>query len=101
MRIEDGPKLDFSDVLIRPKRSTLGSRAEVDVNRTFRSLHTGSEWTGFPLIAANMDTTGTFAMAKALLPFGALRGGSGNLDRGVEWSFCLTAARMAAEQERR
>jgi len=39
MRIEDGPKLDFSDVLIRPKRSTLGSRAEVDVNRTFRSLH--------------------------------------------------------------
>ena len=72
MRIEDGPKLDFSDVLIRPKRSTLGSRAEVDVRRTFRSLHTGSEWTGFPLIAANMDTTGTFAMAKALLPFGAL-----------------------------
>jgi len=72
MRIEDGPKLDFSDVLIRPKRSTLGSRAEVDVNRTFRSLHTGSEWTGFPLIAANMDTTGTFAMARALLPFGAL-----------------------------
>src|SRR5688572_15388105 len=67
MRIEDGPKLDFSDVLIRPKRSTLGSRAEVDVRRTFRSLHTGSEWTGFPLIAANMDTTGTFAMAKALL----------------------------------
>lgn len=72
MRIEDGPKLDFSDVLIRPKRSTLGSRAEVDVSRTFRSLHTNSEWTGFPLIAANMDTTGTFAMAMALLPFGAL-----------------------------
>lgn len=72
MRIEDGPKLDFSDVLIRPKRSTLSSRADVDVNRTFRSLHTRAEWTGFPLIAANMDTTGTFSMATALLPFGAM-----------------------------
>jgi hypothetical protein len=30
-----------------------------------------------------------------------LRGGSGNLHRWDEWSFCLTAARMAAEQERR
>ena len=30
-----------------------------------------------------------------------LRGGSGNLDKGAEWRFCLTAARMAAEQERR
>ena len=72
MRIEDGRKLDFSDVLIRPKRSTLGSRAEVDIRRTFRALHTGKEWTGFPLMASNMDTTGTFAMAKALLAFGAL-----------------------------
>jgi GMP reductase len=72
MRIEDGRKLDFSDVLIRPKRSTLGSRAHVDIRRTFRALHTGKEWTGFPLMASNMDTTGTFAMAKALLAFGAL-----------------------------
>jgi len=72
MRIEDGRKLDFSDVLIRPKRSTLGSRAAVDIRRTFRALHTGKEWTGFPLMASNMDTTGTFAMAKALLAFGAL-----------------------------
>ncbi len=72
MRIESDLKLDFKDVLIRPKRSTLGSRSEVDVDRTLRFRHAGSEWSGFPLIAANMDVTGTFAMARALAGFGAL-----------------------------
>ncbi len=72
MRIENEPKLDFKDVLIRPKRSTLSSRSDVDVNRTFRFPHTGREWTGFPLIAANMDVVGSIDMAKALSRFGAL-----------------------------
>jgi GMP reductase len=72
MHIEYDRKLDFKDVLIRPKRSTMNSRAEVDVNRTFRFVHTGSEWTGFPLIAANMDTVGTFSMARAFAPFAAM-----------------------------
>ena len=72
MRIETDVKLDFKDVLIRPKRSTLNTRSAVDVNRTFRFLHTGSEWKGFPLIAANMDVTGTMAMARALGRHGAL-----------------------------
>jgi GMP reductase len=72
MHIEYDRKLDFKDVLIRPKRSTLNSRSEVDVSRTFRFVHTGTEWTGFPLIAANMDTIGTFSMARALAPFGAM-----------------------------
>ena len=72
MRIENDIKLDFKDVLIRPKRSTLASRSGVDVNRTFRFLHTGSEWTGFPLIAANMDVVGTPKMARALGSFQAL-----------------------------
>ena len=72
MRIENDLKLDFKDVLIRPKRSTLGSRSNVDVNRTFRFLHTGTEWTGFPLIASNMDVTGTMPMALALASFGAM-----------------------------
>jgi GMP reductase len=72
MHIEYDRKLDFKDVLIRPKRSTLSSRAEVDVSRSFRFVHTGGEWTGFPLIAANMDTIGTFSMARALAPFGAM-----------------------------
>src|SRR5664280_2339275 len=72
MRIESDVKLDFKDVLIRPKRSTLNSRNAVDVDRAFRFLHTGSEWSGFPLIAANMDVTGTMAMARALGQRGAL-----------------------------
>jgi GMP reductase len=72
MRIETDVKLDFKDVLIRPKRSTLNTRSAVEVNRTFRFLHTGSEWKGFPLIAANMDVTGTMAMARALGKHGAL-----------------------------
>ena len=72
MRIERDAKLDFKDVLIRPKRSTLNSRADVDIRRTFRFVHASREWTGFPLIASNMDTTGTISMARAFLPFGAM-----------------------------
>lgn len=72
MIIESDLKLDFKDVLIRPKRSTLRSRNDVDVNRTFRFLHSGKEWTGFPLIAANMDVTGSMGMARALSRFGAM-----------------------------
>ncbi|WP_426434436.1 GMP reductase [Bradyrhizobium genosp. P] len=66
MHIETDIKLDFRDVLIRPKRSVLTSRSEANIERTFRFLHAGTEWTGFPLIASNMDTIGTFEMAAAL-----------------------------------
>jgi GMP reductase len=72
MRIERDPKLGFKDVLIRPKRSTLSSRNDVDLQRTFRFLHTGAEWAGFPLIASNMDTIGTVSMSEALLHFNAM-----------------------------
>lgn len=66
MRIDNEPKLDFSDVLIRPKRSTLTSRKDVLLERTFTFLHSPKTWTGIPIIAANMATTGTMEMAKAL-----------------------------------
>ncbi|MEN3929897.1 GMP reductase [Microvirga sp. W0021] len=72
MRIESDPKLDFKDVLIRPKRSTLASRSNVDINRQFNFVHTGRTWSGFPLIAANMDVTGTIPMAKTLARMGAM-----------------------------
>jgi GMP reductase len=72
MHIEYDRKLDFKDVLIRPKRSTLSSRADVDITRTFQFVHAGLKWTGFPVIASNMDTIGTFSMAHALVPFGAM-----------------------------
>ncbi len=66
MRIEHERKLDFDDVLIRPKRSRLSTRAEVELHRTFRMPHAGREVTGIPIIAANMDTVGTLKMAAAL-----------------------------------
>jgi len=66
MRIENEVKLDFNDVLIRPKRSTLTSRKKVDLERKFRFMHSGRTWVGVPIVAANMDTTGTFEMARAL-----------------------------------
>jgi GMP reductase len=67
MRIEEDFKLDFQDVLIRPKRSTLTSRSEVDISREFVFRHSGRRYRGVPIIAANMDTVGTFEMARALV----------------------------------
>ena len=66
MRIEEDIKLDFKDVLIRPKRSILRSRNDVDLVRKYKFLHSKNEWSGVPIIAANMDHTGTFGMAKIL-----------------------------------
>ena len=66
MRIEDEVKLDFKDVLIRPKRSTLSSRKEVDLTRTYKFKHSGHSWTGVPVMASNMDGVGTIGMARAL-----------------------------------
>lgn len=66
MRIEYDIKLGFKDVMIRPKRSTLKSRSEVSLEREFKFLHSPITWEGVPIIAANMDTVGTFEMAKAL-----------------------------------
>ena len=65
MRILDDIKLDYNDVLICPKRSTLESRKEVQLHRTF-DFYWGGAWTGVPIVSANMDTTGTVEMGKAL-----------------------------------
>lgn len=69
MRIEEDLKLGFKDVLIRPKRSTLKSRSEVTLDRNFTFKHAGCQWSGVPIIAANMDTVGTFGIAAALAGF--------------------------------
>jgi len=66
MRIETEMKLGFKDVMIRHKRSTLKSRSHVSLEREFKFLHSTTTWTGVPIMAANMDTVGTFEMAKAL-----------------------------------
>jgi GMP reductase len=59
-------KLDFKDVLIRPKRSKTASRSAVTLGKSYRLMNSGNEWEGTPIIAANMSCVGTFAMAKAL-----------------------------------
>ena len=74
MRIETEHKLDYSDVLIRPKRSTLGSRKDVDLQRGFtfrnylgaRPLNEPEDYSGIPIMASNMDGVGTFEMADTL-----------------------------------
>ncbi|GGG48673.1 GMP reductase [Bizionia arctica] len=66
MRIEQDIKLGFKDVMIRPKRSTLKSRSQVNLDRDFTFLNSKLQWHGVPIMAANMDTVGTFEMALAL-----------------------------------
>ncbi len=83
MRLETEVKLDYKDVLIRPKRSTLVSRKQVDLNRTynFRNYQSASEspltpsgkpihYQGIPIMASNMDGVGTFEMADTLSKLG-------------------------------
>lgn len=72
MRIEDDVKLDFCDVLIRPKRSALTSRREVELERTFHFKNPDLKWTGVPIMVSNMDTTGTFKVAEKACEHGLL-----------------------------
>ncbi|CAF1051284.1 unnamed protein product [Rotaria sordida] len=61
--IDNNIKLDFKDVLIRPKRSTLKSRADVVLTRQFIFRNSKKTYEGIPIVASNMDTVGTFEMA--------------------------------------
>tara|TARA_B100000575_G_scaffold158746_1_gene126781 strand:- start:191 stop:1228 length:1038 start_codon:yes stop_codon:yes gene_type:complete len=66
MRIEEEIKLDYSDVLFRPKRSTLKSRKDVDLNRKYTFKYSKLPWKGTPIIASNMDGVGEIGVAKKL-----------------------------------
>jgi len=66
MRIIDDTKLDFDDVLISPKRSQLTSRKDADLTRKFIFKHSKHTWTGVPIVASNMDHTGTLQMNRVL-----------------------------------
>jgi GMP reductase len=72
MKINNEPKLDFDDVLLVPQRSQAASRANVVIDRKFTFYHSTQQWSGTPIMAANMDTTGTFAMAQSLQKFKAI-----------------------------
>ncbi|XP_065270633.1 GMP reductase 2 isoform X3 [Emys orbicularis] len=78
--IDNNIKLDFKDVLLRPKRSTLKSRSEVDLLRSFTFRNSHQTYSGIPIIAANMDTVGTFEMAKVLCKHVAASSGTGPSD---------------------
>ena len=69
MRIEEDIKLDYADVLFRPKRSTLSSRKEVELKRTYKFKYSNHQWLGIPIIAANMDGVGEIEIAKNLAKF--------------------------------
>tara|TARA_Y100000593_G_C4287624_1_gene326426 strand:- start:78 stop:1166 length:1089 start_codon:yes stop_codon:yes gene_type:complete len=66
MRIDTELKLDYQDVLIRPKRSRIKSRQQVDLTRSYTFMNSNNSWSGVPIVAANMDGVGTFKMHKAL-----------------------------------
>ena len=72
MQLLNDVKLDFSDVLIKPKRSTLESRKDANLHRIFKFRHSNIQWSGVPIIAANMDHTGTYAMHVALFNYDML-----------------------------
>ena len=65
-KILSGTYLDFSNVLIRPKRSTISSRSQVNLEREIKFKHSSRRWKGVPVMAANMDTTGTFEVYNVL-----------------------------------
>ena len=66
MRIKQEIKLNYEDVLLQPKRSTLTSRADVKMTRTFNFINSGKQLEFCPIFASNMDGVGTFSMAKVL-----------------------------------
>lgn len=72
MKVDNDVKLDFDDVLLVPQRSLAASRKEVKLDRQFRFYHSPKGWHGLPIMAANMDTTGTFRMGASLSKYGAI-----------------------------
>lgn len=66
MKIEEEVKLDFKDVLIKPRASNLSSRSEVSLFRDFKFSRSKKNWSGIPIVASNMDGVGTISMAKEL-----------------------------------
>ena len=69
MFIEQDLKLDYDDVLLRPKRSTLTSRKDVKLERTFKFYHSKKKWTGIPMMTANMMSCGTFELAREVAQY--------------------------------
>ena len=65
-------KVDFCNVPIQPRPNQLNSRSEVQLTTTKTFKHAKHNWTGIPIIAANMDTTGTFGVYRELAKHGII-----------------------------
>ena len=61
---------DFSDVLIKPCYTLLSSRSQVNLERSFKFKYSPRTLKCIPIMAANMDTTGTIGVMKSLAPAG-------------------------------
>lgn len=97
MKILDDVKLDFTDVLILPKRSEYSSRSEVSLERKFKFKYSPHTWTGVPIIVSNMDTTGTVEMAlemqkhKVLTCLHKYYTVVDLLDKGLDFEYCAVS----------
>jgi len=108
LRIESDTKLDFKDVLLRPKRSELTSRKDVDLMREFTFKNAGGEgsdpkaygWKGIPIVASNMDTVGTFETAKTLARYHMLTCINKHYD-GDKWAHKLNGYGIWKNKEQR
>jgi GMP reductase len=87
VEVDQDLKLDFRDVLIRPRPSSINSRKDVSLTRAFQFPRSSRTWAVMPLIASNMDSTGTIAMAKALAKFEALTAISKYIDAKAQAKF--------------
>src|SRR5579885_2871842 len=72
MRIIDSEKLDFSDVLLVPHRSSLTSRKEVDITREFHFKHAYGTWSGIPIVSSNMSSVTNWETASTMHQRGML-----------------------------
>jgi GMP reductase len=66
MIVEDKKYYDFSDVLIKPRMTTMTSRSEASIEREFYFKNSGQTIVSSPIIISNMDIVGNFTMAKAV-----------------------------------
>jgi IMP dehydrogenase / GMP reductase domain. len=70
VRIEENLKLYYSNILFTPKKNTLQSRKDVNLKRTYKFKYSNNEWSGIPIMAANMDGVGELRIAEKLSEYG-------------------------------
>ena len=63
-------KLEFSEVLIKPRPSELASRSDVNLKVAYICKHSKRQIRGCPVIVSNLDSTGTIEMARITNNYG-------------------------------